>query len=314
MFKHITVLLDEAVNGLNIKPDGVYVDCTLGGGGHSELILQKLSAEGKLIAIDQDRKAIENAEEKLMTYKDQVIFVKNNFKYIKNILEQLEIEKVDGFIYDLGVSSPQLDDRERGFSYQKSAWLDMRMDKENKLTAYEIINNWEAAELIRILYEYGEERFARRIAQTIIDERQINPIETTTELAELVKKSIPAATRRVGGHPARKTFQAIRIAVNDELNSLRQSLEDAIKLLNYSGRISVITFHSLEDRICKEIFKKYATGCICPPDLPVCGCDEEKVLKLITRKPLIPGELEVSENPRARSAKLRIAEKISKTK
>ncbi len=314
MFKHKTVLLDEAILGLNIRADGIYVDCTLGGAGHSELILENLGPNGKLIAIDQDMKAIDNARIKLAAYGDQVIFVKSNFRYIKNCLEQLQIEKVDGFIYDLGVSSPQFDDSERGFSYRQSARLDMRMDKESKLTAYEVINEWDASELIRILYQYGEERFAKRIVQSIIRERQNKPIEFTTELAEIVKNSIPAATRRVGGHPARQTFQAIRIAVNDELNSLEQSLQDAISLLNYRGRISVITFHSLEDRICKEIFKEHTRGCICPPDLPICGCDKVATLRMITKKPMIPGELEVSENPRARSAKLRIVEGISKQK
>jgi 16S rRNA (cytosine1402-N4)-methyltransferase len=311
MFKHKTVLLDEAIEALKIKSTGIYVDCTLGGAGHSALILEKLGPTGKLIAIDQDIEAINNAKRKLAAYGDQVIFVKNNFRYIKESVAQFGVEKVDGIIYDLGVSSPQFDDSERGFSYKQAAKLDMRMDNEASLTAYEIINNWEADELIRIIYEYGEERYAKRIVQAIIRERQNKPIETTTEFAELVKNSIPAATRRVGGHPARQTFQAVRIAVNDELNSLKDSLEDAISLLNLGGRISVITFHSLEDRICKDIFKEYATGCICPPDLPVCGCGRKPTLNLITKKPIIPGELEVNENPRARSAKLRIVERIT---
>lgn len=310
MFKHKTVLLHEAIDGLNIKPNGIYVDCTLGGAGHSELILEQLSSKGMLIAIDQDIKAINSAKEKLAKYDKRVYFVKSNFRYIKDNLELLQISKADGFIYDLGVSSPQFDDSNRGFSYKQSAKLDMRMDKEKQLTAYEIVNNWDATELTRILYEYGEERFAKRIVQAIINERQNKPIETTTEFAELVKKSIPAATRRVGGHPARQTFQALRIAVNDELNSLRESLEDAVNLLNHQGRISVITFHSLEDRICKDIFKDYATGCICPPDLPICGCGKEPLLKIINKKPIVPSELEVSDNPRARSAKLRIVERI----
>lgn len=310
MFKHKTVLLHEAIDGLNIKPNGIYVDCTLGGAGHSELILEQLSSKGMLIAIDQDIKAINSAKEKLAKYDKRVYFVKSNFRYIKDNLELLQISKADGFIYDLGVSSPQFDDSNRGFSYKQSAKLDMRMDKEKQLTAYEIVNNWDATELTRILYEYGEERFAKRIVQAIINERQNKPIETTTEFAELVKKSIPAATRRVGGHPARQTFQALRIAVNDELNSLRESLENAVNLLNHQGRISVITFHSLEDRICKDIFKDYATGCICPPDLPICGCGKEPLLKIINKKPIVPSELEVSDNPRARSAKLRIVERI----
>ena len=310
MFEHRTVLLEEAVTGLNIKADGVYVDCTLGGGGHSELILSKLGAEGRLVAIDQDIKAIENAKERLAWSGKQINFVQRNFKYIKEIIESLEIAKVDGIVYDLGISSPQVDEGERGFSYWSEATLDMRMDKSAQLTAHEIVNCWDESELIRIIYEYGEERFAKRIAQSIIRERQIKSIETTTVLADIVKNSIPAATRRTGGHPARRTFQAIRIAVNDELNVFKESLIAAINLLNAGGRISVITFHSLEDRICKEVFNEYAGGCICPPDLPICGCGIKPTIKIITKKPVVPSALEIAENPRARSAKLRIIERL----
>jgi 16S rRNA (cytosine1402-N4)-methyltransferase len=310
MFEHRTVLLEEAVTGLNIKADGIYVDCTLGGGGHSELILSKLGAEGRLVAIDQDIKAIENAKERLAWSGKQINFVQRNFKYIKEIIESLEIAKVDGIVYDLGISSPQVDEGERGFSYWSEATLDMRMDKSAQLTAHEIVNCWDESELIRIIYEYGEERFAKRIAQSIIRERQIKSIETTTVLADIVKNSIPAATRRTGGHPARRTFQAIRIAVNDELNVFKESLIAAINLLNAGGRISVITFHSLEDRICKEVFNEYAGGCICPPDLPICGCGIKPTIKIITKKPVVPSALEIAENPRARSAKLRIIERL----
>lgn len=310
MFEHRTVLLEEAVTGLNIKADGIYVDCTLGGGGHSELILSKLGAEGRLVAIDQDIKAIENAKERLAWSGKQINFVQRNFKYIKEIIESLEIAKVDGIVYDLGISSPQVDEGERGFSYWSEATLDMRMDNSAQLTAHEIVNCWDESELIRIIYEYGEERFAKRIAQSIIRERQIKSIETTTVLADIVKNSIPAATRRTGGHPARRTFQAIRIAVNDELNVFKESLIAAINLLNAGGRISVITFHSLEDRICKEVFNEYAGGCICPPDLPICGCGIKPTIKIITKKPVVPSALEIAENPRARSAKLRIIERL----
>ena len=309
-FNHVSVLLNETVDSVVTNPDGIYVDCTLGGGGHSELILSKLGAEGRLVAIDQDIKAIENAKERLAWSGKQINFVQRNFKYIKEIIESLEIAKVDGIVYDLGISSPQVDEGERGFSYWSEATLDMRMDKSAQLTAHEIVNCWDESELIRIIYEYGEERFAKRIAQSIIRERQIKSIETTTVLADIVKNSIPAATRRTGGHPARRTFQAIRIAVNDELNVFKESLIAAINLLNAGGRISVITFHSLEDRICKEVFNEYAGGCICPPDLPICGCGIKPTIKIITKKPVVPSALEIAENPRARSAKLRIIERL----
>lgn len=310
MFEHRTVLLDEAVAGLNIKPTGIYVDCTLGGGGHSELILTHLGLEGRLIAIDQDQLALDYAGKRLASTGKNFDLVRSNFRYIDKVVRELGIERVDGIIYDLGISSPQVDEGDRGFSYWQEARLDMRMDDTNPLTAHEIVNQWEAADLAQLIYEYGEERFAKRIAQNIVRSRQQKPIDTTTELAEIVKDSIPAATRRTGGHPARRTFQAIRIAVNDELNAFRESLEAAFNLLSIGGRLSVITFHSLEDRICKEVFSDYASSCICPPDLPVCGCGIEPRIKIITKKPLVPSAEEIALNPRARSAKLRISERL----
>lgn len=310
MFEHRTVLLTEAVAGLNIKPAGTYVDCTLGGGGHSELILSQLGPTGRLVAIDQDQQALDHASARLAATGKTFDLIRSNFRHIKEVLQKLGIEKVDGIIYDLGISSPQVDEGDRGFSYWQEARLDMRMDDTGTLTAHEIVNQWDEADLAKIIYEYGEERFANRIAKNLVRSRQLGPIDTTTELAELVKESIPAATRRTGGHPARRTFQAIRIAVNDELNAFRDSLVAAIELLNIGGRLSVITFHSLEDRICKEVFQDYASGCICPSDLPVCGCGIEPTIKIITRKPLVPSAAEIKENPRARSAKLRISERL----
>ncbi|GAA0364570.1 16S rRNA (cytosine(1402)-N(4))-methyltransferase RsmH [Bacillus horti] len=312
MFDHITVLRDEAVQGLNIKPDGTYVDCTLGGAGHSALIASKLNNNGRLICIDQDELALGHAKERLAAYKDQVLFVKSNFRYITEILSNLSIEKVDGFLYDLGVSSPQLDEAERGFSYNHNASLDMRMDRSQVLTAHEIVNSWSEADIATIIYRYGEERFSRRIAHKIVEARSSAPIATTFELVELIKAAIPAPARRQGPHPAKRTFQAIRIAVNDELKAFEDSLDQAVSSLNKDGRVSVITFHSLEDRICKQYFQQQSQGCVCPPDFPQCVCNQEPNLKVITRKPILPSEQELEENPRARSAKLRVAEKINK--
>ncbi|SDM04112.1 16S rRNA (cytosine(1402)-N(4))-methyltransferase RsmH [Bacillus sp. OK048] len=309
MFEHTTVLLDEAVNGLNIKPDGIYVDCTLGGAGHSSLILSKLTDNGKLFAFDQDEIAIANAKEKLSLYGEQLTIIKSNFLYLKEELEKLGIEKVDGVLYDLGVSSPQLDTPERGFSYHHDAPLDMRMDNEADISAYDVINHWSYEDLVRIFFRYGEEKFSKQIARKIEARREIKPIETTFELVELIKEGIPAPARRKGGHPAKRVFQAVRIAVNDELAVFEQSLQKAFEILNPSGRISVITFHSLEDRICKAAFKKESEIPDLPKGLPIIPDEYKPNLKLITRKPILPSEEELEHNNRARSAKLRIAEK-----
>jgi len=309
MFSHTTVLLNEAVDGLNIKPDGIYVDCTLGGAGHSELILSKLGDNGKLYAFDQDETAIAHAKEKLASYGDKLTIIKSNFLHLTEELEKLNVLKVDGVLYDLGVSSPQLDNPERGFSYHHDAPLDMRMDKEASLTAFEVINHWSYEALVRIFFQYGEEKFSKQIARKIETAREKSPIETTGQLVELIKEAIPAPARRKGGHPAKRIFQAIRIAVNDELAVFENSLEQAISLLNPGGRISVITFHSLEDRICKAAFKQASVLPDLPPGLPVIPEEFEPVLKLITRKPILPSDEELEHNNRARSAKLRIAEK-----
>lgn len=310
MFEHTTVLLHETVDGLNIKPDGIYVDCTMGGAGHSALILSKLSKEGRLFAFDQDDVAIENAKEKLSAYEGQLTIVKSNFRYLQEELHKLGIEKVDGVLYDLGVSSPQLDTPERGFSYHHDAPLDMRMDQQADLSAYDVINSWSFEELVKIFFKYGEEKFSKQIARKIEAAREIKPISTTGELVDLIKEGIPAPARRKGGHPAKRIFQAIRIAVNDELGVFEDSLNQAIDLLNPGGRISVITFHSLEDRICKVIFKKASETPDLPKGLPIIPDEFKPELKLITRKPIVPSEEELEHNNRARSAKLRIAEKL----
>ncbi len=316
MFQHTTVLLEETVAGLAIKPNGIYVDCTLGGAGHSELIVSSLGEGGRLIAFDQDDWALDNARKRLAPYMDKVTLVRSNFRYLKEELAccgvpmKDGVPQVDGFLFDLGVSSPQLDEAERGFSYNHDAPLDMRMDREETLTARIIVNEWEERDIARILDRYGEEKFARSIARSIIKARAVAPIETTLELAELVKNAIPAATRRTGPHPARRSFQALRIAVNDELGAEEEALEAAIQCLAPGGRISVITFHSLEDRICKSIFAGYLEKCTCPPDFPICVCGKKGILKLVSRKPIVPSEEELERNQRARSAKLRIAEKI----
>ena len=310
MFKHTTVLLDEAVEGLNIKPDGIYVDCTLGGAGHSSLILSKLGTGGKLFAFDQDDTAIRNAEQRLAEYGDRLTIIKSNFLHLKEELEKQGIEKVDGVLYDLGVSSPQLDTPERGFSYHHDAPLDMRMDTGAPTSAYDVINHWSYEELVRIFFHYGEEKFSKQITRKIEAARAVKPIETTFELVDLIKEAIPAPARRKGGHPAKRIFQAVRIAVNDELGVFEKSLNQAISLLNKGGRISCITFHSLEDRICKATFKKASETPPLPPGLPVIPDEYKPILKLITRKPILPSEEEVEHNNRARSAKLRIAEKI----
>lgn len=309
MFNHKTVLLNEAVEGLNIKPDGIYVDCTLGGAGHSELILSKLSETGKLYAFDQDQIAINHAKDKLAQYGDKLTIIKSNFLHIKEELANLNVNSVDGVLYDLGVSSPQLDNPERGFSYHHDAPLDMRMDKDAEFSAYDVINQWSYEALVRIFFQYGEEKFSKQIARKIEASREIKPIETTGQLVDIIKDAIPAPARRKGGHPAKRVFQAVRIAVNDELGVFEKSLEQAISILKPGGRISVITFHSLEDRICKVTFKKASETPDLPPGLPIIPKEYQPVLKLITRKPIVPQEEELLENNRARSAKLRIAEK-----
>jgi len=309
MFQHTTVLLKETVDGLNIKPDGIYVDCTLGGAGHSEYLLSQLSDKGRLYAFDQDETAIRNAKEKLEIYGERIALVPNNFKYLKEELNARGIEKVDGILYDLGVSSPQLDTPERGFSYNHDAPLDMRMDQSAAISAYDVVNTWSFHDLLRIFFQYGEEKFSKQIARKIEAAREIKPIETTFELVELIKDGIPAPARRKGGHPAKRVFQAIRIAVNDELGVFEDSLEQAISLLDKEGRISVITFHSLEDRICKTVFKKASSMPDLPPGLPVIPDEFKPTMKIITRKPILPSEEELEGNNRSRSAKLRIAEK-----
>ncbi|MBD7907219.1 16S rRNA (cytosine(1402)-N(4))-methyltransferase RsmH [Sporosarcina gallistercoris] len=309
MFDHTTVLLHEAVEGLSIRPDGVYVDCTLGGAGHSKEIAKQLTGKGRLICFDQDMTAIEAAKETLSEFLDRVTFIHANFSQLKEELHKIDIETVDGILYDLGVSSPQLDTPERGFSYNHDAPLDMRMDTTAPLTAFEVVNEWSYQDLLRIFFRYGEEKFSKSIARKIEDARAEKPIQTTAELAELIKSGIPAAARRTGGHPAKRVFQAIRIAVNDELGAAETSLTDAIDLLNPKGRISVITFHSLEDRLCKTIFKEASSLPELPPNLPVIPEGLDVKLKLITRKPILPSEEEIEANKRARSAKLRIAER-----
>jgi S-adenosyl-methyltransferase mraW len=307
MFKHYSVLLEEAVEGLNIKEDGIYVDCTLGGAGHSLEILKKLTT-GKLYAFDQDNVALENAKIKLSEYADKVVFIKSNFENLKEKLAEQNVYEVDGVLYDLGVSSPQLDTPERGFSYNYDTRLDMRMDTDASMSAYEVVNEYSYHDLVRIFYRYGEEKFSKQIARNIEKKRELAPIETTFQLVDIIKESIPAAKRRTGGHPAKRVFQAIRIAVNNELSVFENSLEQAIDIVKVGGRISVITFHSLEDRICKQIFNSYAKNKDIPKNLPVLPEESLSKLKLITRKPICPSERELEENNRSRSAKLRIAE------
>ena len=308
-FKHISIMAEQCIEGLKIKGDGIYVDCTLGGGGHSSLILEYLSPEGRLIGIDQDIEAISAAKKRLQNF-NNVTYVNDNFRNIKRILEDLGIEKVDGVLADLGVSSYQLDNAERGFSYMNDAPLDMRMNRNERVSAYEVVNNYSQEELEKLIRNYGEEKFARRIATFIVDRRAIKKIETTFELVDIIKAAIPAKARREGPHPAKRTFQAIRIEVNKELEILNKTVEDAVQCLNEGGRIAIITFHSLEDRIIKTKYKELENPCTCPPDFPICQCGKESLVKIITRKPIEPSEEEVENNPRSRSAKLRIAERI----
>ena len=309
-FSHVSVLLYECIDALNIKPDGIYVDCTLGGGGHSLEIVKKLDT-GKLICIDQDICAIEAASARLAEYKDKIIFVKNNFSNFGAILDELGIEKVDGALLDLGVSSYQLDTAERGFSYHADAPLDMRMDQDQALTAADIVNTWSKQEITQILRDYAEEKWAARIADIIIEHRAVKPLETTADLVACVDAAIPKKIRmQDSGHSARRTFQALRIAVNDELEPLHKALEDMAELLNPGGQLAVITFHSLEDRIVKTAMAAASKGCTCPPNFPVCVCGKKPQVKLVNKKPIVSGEEELDRNPRARSAKLRVCEKL----
>ena len=308
-FHHVSVLLQECLEGLNMRPEGIYVDGTLGGAGHSSRIAQRLTT-GRLIGIDRDPVALAAAGERLKPWKDRVTLVHSNFCEIKQVLSDLQIPGVDGILLDLGVSSPQLDDGQRGFSYMADAPLDMRMNGEDALTAREVVNTWPQEELKRILYTYGEERYAPRIASAICRRREEAPIETTLELVDIIRSAMPAAALREKQHPAKRSFQAIRIAVNDELGSVEKGMADAIPLLNPGGRLAVITFHSLEDRIVKNAMAEAAKGCTCPPNFPVCVCGKKPQVKLISRKPIVSGAAELAENPRARSAKLRVCEKL----
>lgn len=309
-FKHQSVLLEETVGNLRVKPDGVYVDGTLGGGGHSYRICQQLSAKGSLIGIDQDEAAIKAAGERLQEFKDKVTIIRSNYCNMKKELQKIGIASVDGIILDLGVSSYQLDNSERGFTYREDVPLDMRMDQRNPRTARDIVNTYSEMELYRIIRDYGEDKFAKNIAKHICLERQKKAIDTTGELAEIIKHAIPMKMRAVGGHPAKRTFQAIRIELNQELEVLRNSLDDMIQLLDHRGRICVITFHSLEDRIVKNIFKKNENPCTCPSNFPVCVCGNVSRGKVITRKPILPSPEELEENPRSKSAKLRVFERV----
>ena len=308
-FHHISVLLDECIDGLNIKPDGIYVDGTLGGAGHSSQIAKRLTT-GMLIGIDRDPVALKAAGERLASYADRVKLVHSNFCEIASVLRELNIEGVDGILLDLGVSSPQLDDGERGFSYMADAPLDMRMNNEDSLSADTVVNTWPYEELKRILYEYGEERYAPKIAAAICERREQTPIRTTLELVDIIRSAMPAAALREKQHPAKRSFQAIRIAVNDELGSVEKVMKDAIPCLNPGGRLAIITFHSLEDRIVKTGMANASKGCTCPPNFPVCVCGKKPQVKLITRKPIVSGQQELDRNPRARSAKLRVCEKL----
>lgn len=312
MFEHKSVLLKECIDNLEIKQNGIYIDCTLGGAGHSKEILKLLDKNGVLIGIDQDSDAINEARNVLNSINGQGKFFicKSNFCNLENILSELEIKSVDGILMDLGVSSYQLDEGERGFSYNKEAKLDMRMDKESKLTAEEIVNKYSEFELKKIFFEYGEEKWSARIAKFIIEARAEKHIVTTFDLVDIIKKAIPASARRDGPHPAKRTFQAIRIEVNKELDVLKDTISKATSLLNIGGRLCVITFHSLEDRIVKQVFSHLSRKCNCPKELPICICKNSPKYKLITRKPIIPSELELNENNRSRSAKLRVIERI----
>ena len=309
MPEHKSVLLHECIENLNIKPDGIYVDGTLGLGGHSMEIAKRLTT-GRLIAIDQDETAIERSKARLTPWAERITFVHGNFRSLGKILDDLGIDRVNGMLFDLGVSSPQLDEAERGFSYMADAPLDMRMDQSAPVTAWTVVNTWPERELVRILRDYGEERYAPAIARRIVQTREQAPIETTLQLVDIIRSAMPPAALREKQHPAKRSFQAIRIAVNGELDALPPMLEAAVSHLNAGGRLAVISFHSLEDRIIKKTMQALATGCTCPPDFPVCVCGKKPKIRLVSRKPIVSGDAELAENPRARSAKLRVAEKL----
>ena len=308
-YGHRPVLLDECLEALNIRPDGIYIDGTLGRAGHSLEIARRLTT-GRLISIDRDETAIEAAKERLADYMDRVTLVHSNFDRVGEILEELNVSGVDGMLFDLGVSSPQLDEAQRGFSYMNDAPLDMRMDRTAYLTARHVVNQWSYEELRRILFDFGEERYAPAVARGICRAREIAPIETTAQLVDIIKSSMPPAALREKQHPAKRSFQAIRIAVNGELDALPPMLEAAAEVLNVGGRLAIISFHSLEDRIIKKTMQELATGCTCPPNFPVCVCGKKPKMKLVSRKPIVSGAAELEYNPRARSAKLRVAEKL----
>ena len=308
-FSHKSVLLQECIDALAIRPDGIYLDGTLGGAGHSLQIAKRLTT-GRLIGVDRDETALCAAKQRLADYVARVTLVHANFSELTHILQELQISGVDGMLFDLGVSSPQLDEAERGFSYMADAPLDMRMDRSEHLTAADVVNHWPQEELRRILYAYGEERYAPQIAAAIVRRRQERPIETTLELADVIRSAMPPQALREKQHPAKRSFQAIRIAVNDELGAIERLMKDAVACLNKGGRLAVITFHSLEDRIVKNAMQEAARGCTCPPEFPVCVCGKKPSVRILTRKPIVSGERELAENPRARSAKLRVAEKL----
>ncbi|MGF0039331.1 16S rRNA (cytosine(1402)-N(4))-methyltransferase RsmH [Peptoniphilaceae bacterium SGI.131] len=309
-FAHKPVLLEETIKALDIKENGIYVDCTVGGAGHSIEIVKRLGKDGRLIAIDQDEEALLKATEVLSDYKDKVVFIKSNYSHLDSILDSLNIEKIDGVLMDIGVSSYQLDEKDRGFSYNQDAALDMRMDKENDLTAKYIVNNYSKEDLENIFWNYGEEKWGMRIADFIIEARQEKEIESTFDLVEIIKKAIPKKVRMQGKHPAKRVFQALRIEVNKELEVLDTTIDIAVDRLKKDGRLAIITFHSLEDRIVKNKFNKLASGCTCPPDFPVCVCNKTEYVKIINRKPIVATEEELNENSRAKSAKLRICSKL----
>lgn len=308
-FEHVPVLLEEVIEGLDIKDDGIYIDGTLGGAGHSIEIVKKLTS-GKLIGIDQDTNALKKAGEVLKNEKDKTILIHDNYVNIDKVLNDLDIDKVDGILLDIGVSSHQIDEEDRGFSYHKDGPLDMRMDKTNEFSAWDVVNKYSEKDLEGIIWDYGEDRWAKRIAEFIVEERKLNPIDTTFQLVDVIKKAIPKKIRMEGGHPAKQTFQAIRIEVNGELDVLKESIPKMCKLLKKGGRICIITFHSLEDRIVKNIFRELNKECVCPSEFPICICDKKREIKIITRKPIVPNEKEIERNSRSRSSKLRVAERV----